>query len=222
MEHLKAKKYLMRLKVVTDDPHDLFWLNKRIEFISFEHFINSPQKADLVYFSGGADVNPEVYNEITLSHTCYDPYRDAEEIKVYNLAKGLSIPFLGVCRGGQLLTALQPGGRLIQDVTGHGLGHTIKTSEGKVLLVTSTHHQMMYPFNTDHELLATSSSTLSTYYMVGYYEHQDRIIKKYGEPEVVFYPGTKALAIQGHPEYGTATRQFRRYCRSLVENKLLQ
>lgn len=216
------------MKIVTNDIRDLKqWLfnKEKTTVISFEDFIKHPQKADLVYFSGGEDVSPYIYNEDVHPRTYSHAKRDILEMRVYSTARELDVPCFGICRGSQLLTAVQPGGRLVQDVSGHsGYGlHDIKCGD-IVVAVTSTHHQMMYPFNVaNYELLAVSSQALSKYYAFGdpRGDEEDTIIK-HGEPEIVFYPDTKCLGVQGHPEYfQDGTEPFPALCKKLVFEKCL-
>lgn len=211
--------------VVTNRIGELKWLNRRMKSISFKNFLENPVKADLIYFDGGEDVSPELYGDKTLPQTYNNSKRDLEEAKVYSIAKHMGIPCFGICRGSQFLTAMQPGGKLIQDVTGHTLYKThrirlVNTSE--IIEVTSTHHQMMYPFNTNYELLAVSENNLSEHYKVGSKQDVREMINKYGEPEIVYYPDTKCLAVQGHPEYiRDINHEFPKYCREIIEEKLL-
>ena len=93
------------------------------------------------------------------------------------------------------------GGILIQNCYGHAMYGTHGITEGtKEVQITSTHHQMQYPFNlkdTDYDLLYWSSVALS-----GEYEG-DGVAPIRREPEVVYYHvegKPKSLAIQGHPE----------------------
>lgn len=218
------------MKIITNDIHDLKkWLfnKEKLEVISFEDFIKNPIKADLVYFSGGEDVSPHVYNENIHPRTYSYPKRDILEMRVYGLAKELNISMTGICRGSQFLTAMQPKGRLVQDVSGHAMYgmHSVKlVNSNKELLVTSTHHQMMYPFDVDkYELIGVSSDSLSKYYSFGSpVGNENEIIGKYGEPEIVFYPDSKCLAIQGHPEYiEDRNESFPKLCRDLVFEKCL-
>ena len=125
---------------------------------------------------------------------------------------------IGVCRGAQLMTAFA-GGRLIQHVTGHHAPHGMVTSDGEVLSTTSCHHQMMYPWEVEHELLAWSVENRSNVYLDG----GNKIIKEmadFREPEVVFYPQLDGVAIQGHPEWSVGST-FAEYCNSLITDLLL-
>ena len=98
------------------------------------------------------------------------------------------------------------GGKLIQNVQNHALHETHMIFEPKtqrIYDITSTHHQMQYPFNLDKK-----DYTILMYS----YKHYSDIYEGDGidtdlierEPEVVLYHGydkPKCLAIQGHPEY---------------------
>jgi|AntDeeMinimDraft_5_1070356.scaffolds.fasta_scaffold06708_2 putative glutamine amidotransferase len=214
------------MKVITNNTTDLFFLKEEIEKISYKEFLNNPQKVDLVYFNGGEDVSPIMYGEKSLPITYNNLKRDILEYRLYNEAIRLKIPCLGLCRGSQFLTSVQSKGKLIQDVENHTIMsfHLIKLlNEDKHIEVTSTHHQMMYPFNTKHQLIAISAPRLSSYYLSGENTKEvTEIIKKEGEPEIVYYPKTKCLGVQGHPEYITNyDHEFPKYVRKLIKNKLL-
>ena len=99
------------------------------------------------------------------------------------------------------------GGLLVQNCSGHGIygTHDI-TNQSEVYQITSTHHQMQYPYNLeskDYTVLFTSAHHLSFRGYEGDKINQD-LIMNYGEPEIVLYhkkDKPKCLAIQGHPEY---------------------
>ena len=97
------------------------------------------------------------------------------------------------------------GGILVQNCDNHAIGYTHGITNGKLVYdITSTHHQMQYPFVIDpkhYDLLYWSENFRSRYY-----EGEDvrgDVIRAKGEPEIVLYhtPNMpKCLAIQGHPE----------------------
>lgn len=95
------------------------------------------------------------------------------------------------------------GGKLIQDVTNHSLLNThpiIDTETDKVYEITSTHHQMQYPF----DLPRTDYTCLFKAFDRSDYYKGDSIKYPPYEPEIVLYHKLnfpKCLAIQGHPEY---------------------
>lgn len=149
--------------------------------------ITTPQElkyhpVDLVCFTGGADVNPKVYGEEPNGARHWNDERDAEELAVYEKFKG-DIPMVGICRGGQLLNVLN-GGTMIQ--------HLGETVSGYVMMdfdifdyieVHVDHHQGMEvgPYE---ELLGFYANNI---YLPDY---------------VIWYPKTKCLCFQPHPEWG--------------------
>ena len=54
-------------------------------------------EADLVVFTGGADISPVMYGEPTHGTTKASPYRDDEDRSNYIKATSLGIPLLGIC-----------------------------------------------------------------------------------------------------------------------------
>lgn len=95
------------------------------------------------------------------------------------------------------MTALQPKGKLIQDQPNPEYTHKIKTFDGKELVITSTHHQAMYPFDMDkkdYKIIAWTEGML---------KHHEGGNKEELNPEkeceIVYYPSTNCLGIQGHP-----------------------
>lgn len=96
------------------------------------------------------------------------------------------------------------GGKLVQNVSNHATGFTHGITDGdKIYQITSTHHQMQYPFDLnedDYDILFASYGVESDYY------EGDGInpnIVYGGEPEIVLYHKNglpKCLAVQGHPE----------------------
>ena len=149
---------------------------------------------------GGEDISPALYNKPVSNYTGAGPRpskRDAYEWALMQAAQERGIPIIGICRGAQMLCALA-GGFLIQDVTGHAIGrqHSVKTKEGRSFAVNSLHHQMLYPWDVEHELIAWSPVPLSDHYM-----DVNQPIAVPCEPEFVYFPKQKGIAIQWHPEY---------------------
>jgi GMP synthase-like glutamine amidotransferase len=158
-------------------------------------------KADVLVFTGGADVNPALYREAKHPMTHYDPIRDEYERKVFDVSKMQYK--IGICRGGQLLNVLS-GGKMFQDVDGHRGKHLVlyydnnrKTSS---YFVTSTHHQMMKPVQPAGDVWAWASKT--TERSVGHQMKTFRMPEHHWvDPEVVYYKETNSLCFQPHPEY---------------------
>jgi carbamoylphosphate synthase small subunit len=134
------------------------------------------------------------------------------------------MPKLGICRGGQFLTVMN-GGKMIQDVNNHSGNHKIThVGSGQVYEITSTHHQMMFPFNLpDHrfELVAHSQYFQSTKYLNGNDEEFD-LPKDFLEPEIIYYPESNSLCIQGHPEYNHCPEKTKQWCFKLMDMYLFK
>lgn len=172
---------------------------------------------------GGADIHPSLYDRPNYASHVGEiiGHRDRIEVGLMARAIELGLPIIGVCRGAQLACAAA-GGILIQDVSGHaGQPHYIETKDGKKLMTSSLHHQMMYPWSVSHELLAWSSPSRSKRY-VGITEEEGEKIPKLNdlpiEPEIVWFPGIKCLAIQGHPEFLHKDHEFNVYVKELCGN----
>lgn len=153
---------------------------------------------------GGEDISPHYYGETVGRYTGAENLpskRDALEAALAQRAMEIGMPIVGICRGAQLMCALS-GGKLVQHVTGHAGfgGHDMETDDGRVLLTNSLHHQMMFPWKVDHKLIAWTPKRRSTVYL----GENDRPIAEANEmpePEIVWFPKTKSLGIQGHPEF---------------------
>lgn len=168
-------------------------------------------KADLVQFTGGADVSPFIYGEANHPTTGNDPRRDLVEAGYYALCVRMGKKMAGICRGGQFLNVMN-GGKMYQDVDGHAVGgthecHDIKT--GKVVQVTSTHHQMMRLVGgTNVEVVAIAEESYYKEYMLG----DEPAEAKYpnSDLEALYYVNTNSLCFQPHPEfYGAdSTREY--------------
>lgn len=183
------------------------------------------ETCDCVVIWGGADISPSIYSEPVHPKTRADikpSMRDSYEMAVINAAKNANIPIIGVCRGAQLVCAMA-GGKLIQDVTGHHGDHEIITVDGQRLITSSIHHQMMFPWNVPHKLLAWSEEPRSQEYLGLNPELANEFAEAVAcfEPEVVYFPELHALAIQGHPEFMDTDCAFVQYCNGLVEKYLL-
>lgn len=207
-----------------------------MKFVSFADIMgdNGDKKytrPDLILFTGGADVDPSLYNEPKGSRTGINKKRDQMESRVFESYFGT--PKIGICRGSQLVTVLS-GGKLVQDVTGHANGscHNMTTrylapgnldGNPRRIPTTSTHHQMMFPYNLSnhrYELVAWSTRHLSDQYLNGE-DNELELPSHFLEPEVVYYRNTNALAIQGHPEFETAPQEFINFSLKLIKNYLL-
>lgn len=182
-------------------------------------------KNDTLLFEGGTDVNPAIYGEQRGRWTSDpDVKRDMRERLAFQLAEHVGASAIGICRGSQFLTVMN-GGSLIQDVTAHCQDHFIRTKDGRRLLVTSTHHQMMAPpKDRPFELIGWADHARSQHYWNGNSEdcREKLEVTENLEPEIVWYPETRSLAIQGHPEYLNVKHEFPQYCLELISGYIFE
>ena len=173
---------------------------------------------------GGTDIHPSYYNKyphISNQAGTVPSQRDEFEWRAILTCRMKNIPIIGVCRGAQMLCAAA-GGRLVQHTSGHGNGHhPIVTKDGEIFPTTSCHHQMMYPFDIEHEMLAWSKIRLSDRYED---EEQGKNMPEMAdkvEPECVYFPRIRGLGIQGHPEWMSQSSRLVEWFNHLIITKLL-
>ncbi|SMB81337.1 gamma-glutamyl-gamma-aminobutyrate hydrolase family protein [Deinococcus hopiensis] len=146
---------------------------------------------DVLLGGGGPDLNPALYGEADEHCKRFSPDRDLREYQLLDQALEKGIPFLGLCRGAQLLNVLL-GGTLYQDVEkqqggeaihdGHQV-HQVQFSGlgsrymGKEALVNSNHHQGVKTLASGLTLIGSAPD---------------------GLPEAWHTPG--AIGVQFHPE----------------------
>lgn len=174
----------------------------------------SLKEADVSLFVGGADLNPFLYDEAALPGTRYDDKRDKDDLEAWRASKGKFK--IGICRGGQFLNVMN-GGRLWQDVDNHTRHHDIVDSfTGEVIpQVSSTHHQQFRPA---YEAIVIATARETTFKASA---GQRWTLSNNGTPlddyykvdhEVLFYPRSRSLCFQPHPEYEgelTTAKYFR-------------
>lgn len=181
-------------------------------------------EADIVCFTGGEDVSPSLYGENNLklnnrNMSFCNADRDDRDAIIHGYAVANKQFQIGICRGGQFLNVMN-GGKMWQHVNGHtgGPHELIDNITGEVVLVTSTHHQMMRP-GEDAEILAVAKE--ATYKMAEkdtWTEMTaDKLPSEWNEDiEVLWYPGTRSLCFQPHPEF-SGHDQCTEYFMSLIE-----
>lgn len=193
-------------------------------FLDEIKIVEDIRDANVVLFTGGEDVTPGYYGENVGSFTTSSKKRDLIEWSICDDAFRLGKFCLGICRGAQLLTVAS-GGELAQHITNHAIGGTHKIhllNEGVDIDITSTHHQMMWPFylpKEDYSILAKSTVDLSTTYLNGD-DDERRLPSDFIEPEIVYYKRTNCLCIQGHPEYMPKDSSAVRYINVLIREYL--
>jgi gamma-glutamyl-gamma-aminobutyrate hydrolase PuuD len=178
---------------------------------------SDPTTADLVVFSGGADVDPLLYGEKRHSSVHIDLKRDLSDLTLYQLCLDEGIPMLGICRGAQFLHVMN-GGSLFQDVDHHYGDHDMWDIRNKVMVnnVSSVHHQMVLPsFDNGFEMIAFKAN-LSKKRVISPSMTEEGGNK---DVEAFFYRDTGCIGIQGHPEY-RGYNEFTKWSLDLI-NQLL-
>jgi len=164
-----------------------------------------------LYLQGGTDVSPALYGETRhLKTQVSDTERDIKEVGDYLRAVKDGHPIIGVCRGAQLLCVLN-GGSLYQHTRSHNESHPIHTRLGIFNNVAAGHHQVMNPkgnyivygWDGERETEVISSSGSTEVILVG-------------APEIIWYPNTRSLAIQPHPEWMSEDNLFNVWLDGLI------
>lgn len=218
----------MKILILGYGCEDPFKLIGDVTVIGTDEYHNV-EGYDLVVFTGGADVTPALYSEEAHPSTFNSEQRDLVEERIYNRCVGLGISMAGICRGSQFLTVMN-GGKLVQDIRGHGIGGTHpligKTRAEEAFNyrfidgVTSTHHQMMYPYGLpveDYVVLATAQS----------FDGSEGLPQGVTEDDIeetveaVFYPKTKCLCVQFHPEYMPQDSEGFQYYQNLLNDYII-
>ena len=170
-----------------------------------------PKAVVLVVFTGGADVSPALYGAKANPKTGNWEDRDKMEKKVFEQVRELEIPIAGICRGSQFICAMS-GGKLVQHITGHHGSHNVTTDDGRDIQVSSTHHQMQLPPD-GAEPIAWAEPKRSDVYE----GEPGELLEPDREHDVVWYPHTKALGMQYHPEFMSEDSEGFLYSQELIE-----
>lgn len=195
----------IKIHVLHGDEYDIKWIDGAE--------LSNEEDADVIFFTGGTDVNPSLYGQKRGKYTqSPDLIRDEKEKAIFDKWIGVK-KFIGVCRGSQFLCVMS-GGTLVQNMK-HPGEHRIMAL-GKNYMVNSTHHQMMYPFDVEHELLAFAQE--SPYHLDENDIQIDMPILSFKaiEPEIVWFPKTQALCIQSHPEYAGYPEETKLWLNELI------
>lgn len=161
------------------------------------------QDSDIVCWLGGADINPKLYGEKKCGASYWDDEQDRYELKMLDLAGDRFK--VGICRGAQLLNCIPNKGSLWQHTDGHSAFHKVRdVLTDTVYTINSIHHQQLRLTDKAELVAYTNISTHKECEKFTWYKGQNHPIAE--EPladkdvEAAFYPETKSLLIQWHPE----------------------
>ena len=157
-------------------------------------------KIDGLVVSGGPDLCPSSYNQKPEEMTKeFYPEQDRTELALIGEALDRGIPFLGVCRGMQILSVLH-GGSLHQHLDstpgheGHGGFDGVETEHGVVVSDDSLLARLMgvdFSVNSTHHQGVSDPGSLS----VSATAAHDGLIEAVERPDLEF-----CLGVQWHPE----------------------
>lgn len=186
----------MRLKAFIVPPGDdliaQMWRNRG------HTIVETPEESDIMVWTGGEDINPALYGEKPIPGIWFNRARDEGEIEYW-----IAYPekfHIGICRGGQFLNVMNDG-KLWQDVDNHTRYHNlIDIKTDREIFVSSTHHQQ-FRMAKGAEIVAIARETKRKraddgYIAFGWRDDSDL--------EVLWYPKTRTLCFQPHPEYNDA------------------
>lgn len=163
----------------------------------------SVEDADVVVFSGGADVNPSIYGQQPLRETSWSVERDDAEIAVYVQAVELDKILFGICRGAQFIHVMN-GGQLWQHVDGHGgTNHSITDIEDNFTLVANSIHHQMLMENEDIDIAAVCTTQVSRRFLCDSIQEALFDNETMTEIEAGYYADDRSFFVQGHPEVGS-------------------
>ncbi|MFC4589323.1 gamma-glutamyl-gamma-aminobutyrate hydrolase family protein [Sphaerisporangium corydalis] len=167
------------------------------------------ERLDGLIVAGGGDVDPGRYGEHPHDQTGYvRKFRDEAEFGLVDAALACDLPFLGICRGLQVLN-VSLGGSLHQhlpDVVGHA-GHSPAPGEFGHLPVR------LEPGSRVADALGTAKAEAAHYHHQAADRLGDGLVVtatcEDGTVEAVELPGRPfALAVQWHPEAGQEGHLF--------------
>ncbi|GGH52464.1 amidotransferase [Paenibacillus silvae] len=167
-------------------------------------------------FTGGQDVNPELYGEQMQSvcgELCIE--RDRMEAVLFEKVIALGKPAFGICRGLQLFNAIL-GGTLYQDIPTAFDAEQKITHQQKPPYTNLVHSVHIEKHNLLHDILKTDQIRVNSYHHQGIKTLSDQLvaaaIAEDGLIESVVMPGCSfVLAVQWHREYSYAVDEYSRH-----------
>ncbi len=194
-----------------DGMYSPFWSALGSCFGGFERFLKDPESFDLVCYTGGSDIGPDLYGHDNL-RSIANPPRDKKERMIFDLAAELNIPQTGICRGAQLISSLS-GGTMVQDMRANHGGHRHSTQALDLeedFFASSAHHQMIVP-GPGAEIYAWATQRITVEDCVYDGELPDSVIDELPDSvfdearvrvtEAIYIPQTRCFGVQYHPEW---------------------
>ena len=136
------------------------WIKDKDVIILDAYTINNTDSilalADGIILTGGEDINPLEYNDTTNIKVCgtINYRRDTLERRIFNFSMTHKIPFIGVCRGMQMMNVAS-GGTLYGDIPSEIGNQVIHRNNGEVMHEialsdsNSYYNNLIFPLNQD-------------------------------------------------------------------------
>ena len=136
------------------------WIKDKDVIILEAYTINNTDSilalADGIILTGGEDINPLEYNDTTNIKVCgtINYRRDTLERRIFNFSMKHKIPFIGVCRGMQMMNVAS-GGTLYGDIPSEIGNQVIHRNNGEVMheialsYSNSYYNNLIFPLNQD-------------------------------------------------------------------------
>lgn len=167
--------------------------------------VNNLHESQIVVWTGGEDIFPGLYDEKPLQGTYYSMARDRSDLEAVKQAVAGNKFLVGICRGAQLLNVIPNGGKLWQDVDNHEsrIHKTFDCISGQWIKLNSVHHQALRVTD-EAEIIAWALESTEKHAegITWSRPPADTVIpEKDKDIEVCYYPKTRSLLFQGHPEF---------------------
>ncbi|MDD9269010.1 gamma-glutamyl-gamma-aminobutyrate hydrolase family protein [Paenibacillus sp. GCM10023248] len=157
-------------------------------------------------FTGGHDINPELYGE-AIDGVCGElcEERDVMEKLLFDEVLKLDKPAFGICRGLQLFNALL-GGTLYQDIPAQRSAGKLIAHKQQPPYSEPVHAVVIADGNPLYEIVGKESLMVNSYHHQGIKQLSEQLqAVAYAEDELieaVAMPGKKfVMAVQWHPEF---------------------
>jgi putative glutamine amidotransferase len=157
-------------------------------------------RVDGLVIAGGADVDARLYGEA--AHETADApreARDATEMALYRGARERNLPFLGICRGAQIMSVAQ-GGALHQH-----LPDITEVEHKRAPLVFVEHTARLEPNSRIATIFGSERITVNSFHHQAIKDAGDLVVTGWAPDdtvEVVEMPQAKfAVGVQWHPEH---------------------
>lgn len=174
--------------------------------LTIESIVPMLSVLDGIIFTGGSDIDPHYYGEEPSEHLGETkPRRDAHEIALLKkIIQDTKLPYLGICRGAQLLN-VACGGTLYQDIASARPEAEEHSYFGRSPKHVSTHNVSIDPHSTLHRMVSQHELAVNSFHHQAIHTIGEGLIASAaasdGTIEAIEMQGKRmVLAVQWHPE----------------------